>query len=374
MLDLKPMKGLLVLDLTQGIAGPYAARLMAEHGARVIKVEQPGGDWVRKIGTGPGDVSVNYLYYNLGKENIELDLRSEAGRDAALAIAARADVVMESARPGVTARRGLGYDAVREINPRVQYVSVSGYGQTGPRGAEPMTDTIGQAYTGMMSVNLGMDGIPHKIQTTLIDAVTGLYTFQALSMALMSGTEEARHIDVSLMQSAVALMGPKVMEFAHLGENPLSPNPPAGSFKTKDGWIAVTIVREENWTNWTRVMGRPELATDPKFATFADRVEHFDEIMDILNAIFPEKTTEEWVTALTEANVLASPINSFGMWMDEPHVKETKGAPEQEVVDGHRGPVPRTPGRVPYDEPVAVSGADTERVLAEFGITANSRS
>ncbi len=365
----KPMTGLTVLDLTQGIAGPYAARLMAEHGARVIKIEAPSTDWVRAIGTGPAGVSVNYLYYNLGKQNVRLDIRDPGDRDKVLALAAKADVVIESARPGVTARRGLGFEDIRAVNPVIQYLSVSGYGQTGPRGAEPMTDTVAQAYSGMMSVNLGMDGVPHKIQTTIIDAITGLYAFQTLSMALMAGRDEARHLDVSLMQAAAAIMGPKVMEFAHLGENPLSPNPPAGSFQTADGWIAVTVVKEANWVNWAGVLGRPDLAEDPRFATFAARGANLDALLQILNPIFRTRTTANWMAALTAANVLCSPINDFGMWLDEAHVQATSGAPVMNVVDGGAAPVPRTPGRPPYPEPCAGHGDDTEAVLAEFGLT-----
>lgn len=366
--DTRPMTGLLVLDLTQGIAGPYAARLMAEHGARVIKVEPPAGDWVRQIGTGPGGVSVNYLYYNFGKENVMLDIREPVGRDAVLAMAAKADVFIESARPGVTARRGLGFTDISAVNPVVQYLSVSGFGQAGPRGADPMTDTVAQAYSGMMSVNLGMDGVPHKIQTTLVDAITGLYAFQTLAMALMAGRNEARHLDVSLMQSAAAVMGPKVMEFAHLGQNPLSPNPPAGSFRTADGWIAVTVVKEGNWAAWAGVLGRPDLAEEPRFATFAERGRHLAELMAIINPIFLTRTTADWIGRLTEANVLCSPINDFGLWLADEHVQATEGAPTMEVVSGAEAPVPRTPGRVPYPIGCAGPGDDTDRVLAEFGL------
>ena len=367
MQDAKPMEGLLVLDLTQGIAGPYAARLMAEHGARVIKVEAPAGDWVRQIGKGPGGVSVNYLYYNFGKENVRLDIRDPEDVKVVKEIAAKADVVMESARPGVTARRGLGYEDVKALNPTVLYLSVSGFGQRGPRGVDPMTDTVAQAHSGMMSVNLGMDGVPHKIQATLIDAITGLYAFQAVSMALYGGVREARHLDVSLMQAAAAIMGPKVMEFAHLGENPLSPNPPAGSFRTADGWIAITVVKEENWRNWAGALGQPDLAEDPKFATFAARGENLTELMEILNEIMLERTTADWIARLTEANVLCSPINDFGMWLAEPQVVGTLGAPVMEVVAGASGPVPRTPGRAPFDVACAGHGDNTERVRAEFG-------
>lgn len=369
MLNDRPMTGRLVLDLTQGIAGPYAARLMAEHGARVIKIEQPGGDWVRQIGGGPGGTSVNYLYYNFGKENIALDLKSETGRKAALAIAARADVVMESARPGVTARRGLGFDDIRAINPGIVYLSVSGYGQKGPKGPDPMTDTIGQAYTGMMSVNLGIDGVPHKIQTTIIDAITGLYGFQAVAMALMAGGPEARHIDISLMQSAAAIMGPKVMEFAHFGHTPASPNPPAGSYRTSDGWVAITLVKEAGFADLARALGCPDLPDDPRFADFAARLEHLDALVDIMKPILEQKTTDEWVSLFTDHGVLASRINDFGDWLAERQAVETLGAPAMDVLSGVAAPVARTPGRVPFEERCAATGEHTEKVLAEFGLT-----
>ena len=367
--DTRPMSGLLVLDLTQGIAGPYAARLMAEHGARVIKIEPPAGDWVRSIGTGPAGVSVNYLYYNFGKENVKLDIRDPGERDAVLQMAASADVFIESARPGVAARRGLGFEDIRAVNPNIQYLSVSGYGQSGPRGADPMTDTVAQAFSGMMSVNLGMDGVPHKIQTTIIDAITGLYAFQTLSMALMSGRDEARHLDVSLMQAAAAVMGPKVMEFAHLGQNPLSPNPPAGSFRTADGWIAVTVVKEENWVAWATAMERRDLLDDPRFTSFAQRGRHLAELLEILAPVFLTRTTTDWMARLSEANVLCSTINDFGDWLADEHVQATEGAPRMEVVSGAEAPVPRTPGRMPYRVGCAGHGEDTDRVLAEFGLT-----
>ncbi|MEM7058918.1 MAG: CoA transferase [Pseudomonadota bacterium] len=363
----KPMDGRLVLDLTQGIAGPYAARLMAEHGARVIKIEPPGGDWVRQIGGGPGGASVNYLYYNFGKESVELDVKSSDGLAALKAIAAKADVVMESARPGVTARRGLGFEDIRAINPDIVYLSVSGFGHEGPRAPAPMTDTVGQAFSGMMSINHGMDGIPHKIHTTIIDAVTGLYAFQALSMAVMAG-DKGKHLDISLAQAAAAVMGPKVMEFAHFGFSPASPNPPAGSYPTKDGWIAITLVRESHFVALAAALGRPDLSDDPKFDTFPKRLENLPELVAIMNDLTVVRTTGEWVAIFAEAGVLANRINDFGMWLDEPQTVATQGAPGIEVLPGVTAPVPRTPGREIYDTHCPQIGADTDSVLAEFAI------
>ncbi len=361
-----PLTGKLVLDLSQGIAAPYCGRLLAEHGARVIKVEPPGGDWVRQIGDGPGGQSVNFLYYSLGKESVTLDLKTPEGVATALRIAARADILLESARPGVMDRLGLGFDAVRAVSPQIQYLSVSGYGQTGPRAADPMTDTVAQAWTGMMSVNHGMDGVPHKIQTTIVDAITGLYAFQCLSMALMSGDGRARHLDVSLMQAAAAIMGPKVMEFAHHGFTPESPNAPAGSYRTRDGWIAITLVRESHFTAIAEAIGKPDLARDPRFLTFADRLANLEALKAILTTATEARTTAEWIPILTEHGVLASPINDFGDWMAEPQVFATDGAANIDVGGNEMSPVPRTPGRVPFDRPAPAPGADTARVLAEF--------
>ena len=362
----QPLSGKLVLDLSQGIAGPYAARLLAEHGARVIKVEPPVGDWVRKIGGGPKETSVNFLYYNLGKETISLDLKTPEGLAAARAIAAKADVMVESARPGATERLGLGFNAVREINPSIVYLSVSGFGQTGPRGQDPMTDTVAQAYSGMMSVNHGMDGAPHKLGATVVDSITGLYGFQAVTMALWHGGP-AQHLDVSLMQSAAAIMGPKAMEFAHFGEMPASINPPAGSYRTADGWIAITLVRESHFVALCNMVGVPELAENPAYATFPDRLENLPALLAILKPLFLTRPTAEWEAMAAEMDVLASAVNTFGDWMADPQVVATTGAPMTEVLAGGvMAPVVRTPGRVPFDRPAPDLDADTARVMSEF--------
>jgi len=368
----RPMAGLLVLDLTQGVAGPYAARLMAEHGARVIKVEPPGGDWVRQIGGGPGGVSAHYLYYNFGKEVVDLDVKSPDDLALVLRIAERADVVMQSARPGVMERLGLGFEAIRALNPSVQYLSVSGFGLTGPRAADPMTDTVAQAHTGMMSINLGMDGIPHKIGTTIIDAITGLYAFQTVAMALWpgNGPRAARNLDVSLAQAAAAAMGPKVLEFAAFGKTPASPNPPAGSYRTADGWIAVTLVRESHFEGLVRAVGRPDLAEDPRYRTFATRLDHLEPLKAELSAVLATRPTADWLAAFTAEGVLASPIHDFGDWMADAQTQATDGAAEIEVLPGVMAPVPRTPGRVPFDAPCEVQGASTARIRAEFAVPA----
>jgi crotonobetainyl-CoA:carnitine CoA-transferase CaiB-like acyl-CoA transferase len=266
-------------------------------------------------------------------------------------------------------RLGLGFEAVKARNSSVVYLSVSGFGLTGPRARDPMTDTVAQAWSGMMSVNRGADGVPHKVQTTIVDAITGLYAFQAVSMALMEGGP-ARRLDVSLMQSAAAIMGPKVMEFAHHGHTPATPNAPAGSYRTADGWIAVTLVREPQFVSMAAAMGRPELSDDPRFATFAARLQNLDALVAILSTVLARKSTAEWLAIFAENDVLASPINDFGDWLAEPHVIESGAAPVTAVGPGAEAPTPRTPGRAPFLSPAPAAGADTDRVLAEFMVKA----
>jgi crotonobetainyl-CoA:carnitine CoA-transferase CaiB-like acyl-CoA transferase len=369
MISTTPLAGLLVLDFSQGIAGPYCGRLLADQGARVLKVEPPEGDWMRKLGPGPEGSSASAHYYNLGKEGLILDLKAPVGLSRALALAARADVVIESARPGVMARLGLGFDAVKAVKPDVIYLSVSGFGQTGPRAAEPMTDTVGQAYSGWMSINKGRDGIPHKVDTTIIDAVTGLYAFQAVTMALWpDGAREARHLDVSLMQAAAAILGPKVIEAAHLGRPPTAINPPAGSYRTSDGWIAVTLVREAQFRALAREIGRPDLPSDSRFDSFASRAQNLAPLLEIIGGKLAEATTAEWVERLVAAGLLAAPINEFADWLADPQVGATGAAPLAELAAGTALPVPRTPGQPATTRPAPQPGAQTAAVLREFGI------
>ncbi|MFV0297584.1 MAG: CoA transferase, partial [Hyphomicrobiaceae bacterium] len=175
-----PLRGIKVLDASQGIAGPYCGALLARYGAEVFKVEPPSGDWVRAMGSGAGGHSALSAVYNVGKRGMVLDLKLPDAVKLFLEMAAECDVVLQSSRPGVAERIGIGYDHVKACNPTVIYLSVSGFGDEGPYAARPCTDTVGQAFSGLMSNNIGMDGIPHKVDIPIVDVFTGLYGFQAV--------------------------------------------------------------------------------------------------------------------------------------------------------------------------------------------------
>jgi crotonobetainyl-CoA:carnitine CoA-transferase CaiB-like acyl-CoA transferase len=289
----RPYDGLKVLDLSQGVAGPYCGTLMALYGADVIKVEPPGGDWARKLGTDYSGHSVLDICANRGKRSICLDLKHAEGRAVAQALAAETDVLIEGFRPGVADRLGIGYAEIKARNPRVLYLSVSGYGQQGPYREEPCTDTVMQAFSGLMSVNPGNDGAPHRVGFLIVDMVTGLYAYQALATALHGRPAEAegRHIDVSLMQSAAAIQAAKILEYALAGGEPRVLNAPAGTYRTSDGWIAITLVTEAHWVAICNGLELPDLVDDVRFGDFEKRAEHLPALVEILNDRLKTKAT-----------------------------------------------------------------------------------
>ncbi len=367
----KPLAGLTVLDMSQGIAGPSCASHFAAYGARVIKLEPPEGDWIRKLGTAIAGASSSTIVYNRGKESIAVDLKSEEGRDIALEIGEKADVVIESARPGVMERLGLGFSAFSERKPDIVYISISGYGQRGPKREAAMVDTVGQAFSGLMSVIRSREGAPVKIDVPLIDAITGLYAFQAASMELWArkAGQPGRHIDISLMQAAAHIQALNIVEHAFVGRPPALLNPPAGNYPTKDGWIAVTLVTEAQFQSICRAVGRPDLGLDPRFATFAARRENVPALRQELDTALKQRPTREWAEAFAREGALGAPINDYGDWLDDGHVKAVEAAPDYELATGEMVSLPHLPGGIMDDAAVPIIGEHSRSVLADLGYT-----
>ncbi len=342
----RPYHGLKVLDLSQRIAGPYCGTLLALYGADVIKIEPREGDWARKLGTDYGGHSVLDICANRGKRSISLDLKHADGRAVAQRLAGESDVFIEGFRPGVADRLGLGYAEVKECNPRILYLSVSGYGQQGPFRGEPCTDTVMQAFSGLISVNPGNDGAPHRVGFLVVDMVTGLYAYQALATALIArhGVTQGRHIDVSLMQSAAAIQAAKISEYALADGAPRVLNAPAGTYRTSDGWIAITLVTEAHWVGICTGLELPQLLDDPRFAGFEKRAEHLQALLDVLNDRLSEKTTSEWCARLVEAGALCNAINDFGDWLNHSHVQAIDAAPSVQQPRVGAVPTPVIPG------------------------------
>lgn len=374
MSDHKPLAGIVVLDLSQGIAGPSCAGHFAEHGAEVIKVEPPEGDWIRALGSRIATTSAAALIYNRGKSSVVIDLKTAAGRDLVLKLSERAHVVVENARPGVMDRLGVGFEAVKARQPDIVYVSVSGWGQSGPMRGEPMVDTVGQAVSGLMSVMRGRDGVPVKMDSPLIDAITGLYAFQAATMALWNKQpgSGARHLDISLLQSAAHIQGPNLIECAYSGKQPAILNPPAANYKTADGWIALTLVTEVHFAGICRAIGRPEIATDPRYSTFAARRENLADLRRILDEAIATKPTDHWVAAFAKEGALSSRINNYVDWLAHPQVNAVASAPPYPLANGETVRLPHLPGEPPNTMPMPDVGGETRAVLARMGFDASA--
>ena len=309
-----PYRGLRVLDFGQGIASRYCAMLLAVYGADVIKVEPPEGDWSRYLGTKYGEHTTLSAVYNRGKRSLCLDLKSEEGVRIARRLAKDCDVFIEGFRPGVAARLGIGYDRLASENPRLIYLSVSAFGQVGPYSLRPGSDSVAQAFSGLVSVNVGNDKTPHRVGTTISDVAMGVYAFQAIATALYAratvGT--GRWIDVNLAQSTAALLGHKVAEYVLEGGTPRALNVPAGSYQTSDGWLMVTLVNEAQYKRLCAAIGRDDLATDPRFADFPGRADCADTLISQFREAFLTSSSGAWLAKLHAADIIAEHILNPG--------------------------------------------------------------
>jgi crotonobetainyl-CoA:carnitine CoA-transferase CaiB-like acyl-CoA transferase len=373
-----PYTGLRVLDLGQGIAAPYCGMLLAMRGAEVVKLEPPAGDWSRGLGTRYGNHTAMSVQYNRGKKSLALDMKSAAAREVALELALRADILVEGFRPGVAARLGLGWEALSARNKRLLYVSVSGFGQDGPYAELPCTDSVAQAFSGLVSVNIGNDGTPHRVGALIVDALTGLYAAQAVGVALYARERQGagRRLEFSLAQSAAAILGHRLAEHVLEGGNPRPLNVPTGAYRTADGgWIMVALIREEDFTRLAGALGRPELATDRRFASFAARAENTAAVTEIVRERFAVDTTANWLGRLRAADILAERINGFDEWLADPHVVATGGAVSLPQPGMGLFRVARTPG-VPAETDAAIlpapgTGEHGREILAGLGLNAD---
>jgi crotonobetainyl-CoA:carnitine CoA-transferase CaiB-like acyl-CoA transferase len=370
-----PFAGLKVVDLSQGVAGPYCGMLLAQHGANVIKVEPTGeGDWSRTIGKRYGDHTAYSIPTNLGKRSIAVDVKSAEGRDVLWRLIAGADVLLEGFRPGVLDRLGFGYEAVSAREPRILYLSVSGFGQIGPLSGRPAMDPVLQAFTGLMIDNKDEDGIPHRVQFVVIDMSTALYAFQALSAALYARRDETRgrRIEVSLLQAASAVQAIRMMMVYLEGEH-VRRAMPSGVFKTADGWLQFLVVRNSQWIGLCGVLGMPALASDPRFVDDDARVRNETELMGILRAVMAERPTAYWSMRLEKADIMHERLNSLREFVAHPQAEATNlftwlqlaNVPERVPVPNIAGTAPRADGTPRAVMPAP--GQHTRAVLQEHG-------
>ena len=374
------LEGLRVLDLSRVIAGPYCTTLMADLGADVVKVERPGrGDDLRAW-RGDG-MSATYAAINRNKRCVAIDLQRPEGARLAFELARRADVVVENFLPGVAGRLGVGYAAVAAANPAVVYVSVTGFGQTGPHARRPGYNTIAQGMSGLMALT-GMPGQPPtRAGGSVADLAAAFLAFGVASAALVhrQRTGRGQHLDVSLVASTLALLPDPAAQYFDSGTRPTrvgNRNPaltPAEAFRTKDGWLQVVVMNPDQYARFCALLGDDVLAADPRFATNEARLAHHDEMRARVEAALAGATTAEWVSRCVAAQVAAGPIYEFDEVFEDPQAKHLGLVAEVEQPGYGRArmlafPVRASATPAAIRRPAPLLGEHTAEVLGELGL------
>ena len=372
-----PFAGIKVIDLSQGIAAPYAGMLLAQYGATVIKVEVlDGGDWVRVSAPKPGGNTALSVMGNLGKQSIGLDLKSEAGKAVLWRLLEGADVFMEGFRTSVITRLGFGYEAVSAKHPGIIYLSVSGFGQTGPYAERPAMDPVLQAFSGFMAENKEADGRPINVASIPVDMMTALFVFQALSAALYARRDEAkgRYIEASLMQGAAWLNTYAMLQrVIYDGDPPSARAARRSVYKTADGWVLCIVAGRRGWGDFCEALERPDLGRDDRFTTVMGRLANNAILTPILSEVLAARPNAHWAERFTRYGVMHSAVNESLDALDDPHVRETGlfSYLEQPGMT-QTMPIPSIPGAPAFESgtrrgTAPLAGADTDSILAAHG-------
>ena len=318
-----PYAGLRVVDLSQGVAGPYCAMLLAQYGADVIKVEPPEGDWSRTLGHPDGEHTAFSIAANLGKRSIVLDLKKPTDCEILWHLIDKADVFLEGFRPGVIERLGFDYERVSARNKRVLYVSISGFGQVGPLRTKPAMDPVLQAYTGFMMANQDKDGLPQRSGPVIVDMATALYAYQAVSSALYArrDLDHGRKIEVSLMEAAANLQIIRMLQTHILGHPPVAASAPSGVFRCADGYIQMVSVRQRDFEGICKALELDQIAADPRFATAKDRMGHTSELNQRVAKVLETEPVAHWCERLTDAGVQNEAVLDYFEFLRQDQVK-----------------------------------------------------
>ena len=383
----KMLEGIRVLDLTNVLAGPFATRYLALCGAEVIKIERPqGGDLARKLGCLPELnaqlMGTSFLAQNANKKSLTLDLKQEEAKEIFRKLVKTADVVVENFRPKVMERLGLGYEQLLELNPKLIYCAISGFGQTGPEAKKPAYDQIIQGLSGVMAVNGDEQLNPLRCGFPICDTVGGLNAAFATMAALFyrERTGEGQFIDIAMLDSIMPLMGWVAANLLIGGQEPqLLGNDnftaaPSGTFKTKDGHLNIAANKQEQWEAVCDLLNLPELKTDERFAERDTRKKNRKALTPLLEEALTKATTAHWSEELNKLGVPSGPILSLAEALQQPQIKhrETLQTVQAEGI----GPLPlfnltakfdKTEGKV--ETPPPRLSQHTEKILRELDYT-----
>ncbi|HLB12288.1 MAG TPA: CoA transferase [Dehalococcoidia bacterium] len=378
-----PLEGIRIVDLTRAMAGPYCSMMLADMGAEVIKVEVPGkGDESRSWGPPfQGGESAYFLSINRNKRSITLDLKKEPGREVLSLLLRRADVLLENFSPGTMARLGFSYDRVKDLNPRIVYCSISGFGQSGPQSHLPAYDQILQGMGGLMSITGPDEGPPIKVGVAIADIAAGIFGAFATLAALYhrQQTGVGQWVDTSLLDSQVALLSFQAGRYFATGEAPGCAGnhhpllAPSGAFRTGDGYVCVAAGNDKLWQCLCRAMAYLDLLDDPRFGTNPDRVANRDALVAALEERFSALSTQEIVKRLEAEGIPAGPIRNLHQVFSDPQVlhlglKQTVQHPTAGEIAVTGIPYRFSASPAQIRRPPPLLGEHTEEVLQELGL------
>jgi crotonobetainyl-CoA:carnitine CoA-transferase CaiB-like acyl-CoA transferase len=381
-----PLAGYRVVELATMITGPLAAMQLGDMGAEVIKVEPPGvGDVMRYTGTSSGGMSALFATCNRSKRAIVLDLKTAWGVDTMLRLLDTADVFITNTRPGVTDRLGIGEPVVQARNPGIVYVSLSGFGTTGPYKDRPAYDNVVQAYSGAPIVQHDyLTGQPEPIRTFLADKITSYTAVQGVLAALLARERGhgGQHIELNMLDAMFAFLWPDGYgDHTWLGdsEHPLQVLPELQRafdvFATKDGYLTLTAILQEQWEGLAKACEQPDWVTDPRFGDAISRLMNVDEIIGDIREVLATRTSEDWLERFVANGVPCAPIADLDTALANPQVQANgivqrsehpHGGPMQQA--GPPTTLPATPQAI--SRPAPLLGEHTEEILAELGISA----
>ena len=375
----KPLEGLRVLDLSRVLAGPYCTMMLADLGAEVIKIEPPGeGDDSRAFAPFIGNESAYFMSLNRGKKSIVLNLKNEKDKAAFLELVRIADVLVENYRPGTMEKLGLGYEELREINPRLVYAAISGFGHTGPYSQRPAYDMIVQAMGGIMSITGEPNRPPTRVGTSVGDITAALFgtigILTALNVRNTDGT--GQKVDIGMLDCQVAILENAIARYEVTGQAPKpmgSRHPsiaPFEAYPTKDYFVIIPAGNDTLWAKLCNILGITQYIDDPRFKTNRDRVANVEILYDLLGEVTKTRTTDEWMDILETGGVPVGPINTIDKVVADPQVlaremivEITHPVAGPMKIAGNPIKLSDTPGKV--SEPAPLLGQHTDWVLRD---------
>jgi crotonobetainyl-CoA:carnitine CoA-transferase CaiB-like acyl-CoA transferase len=379
----RPLDDIKVVELGSAVSSPLCCLLLAEMGADVIKIEEPGtGDDSRNWGKKINGESLYFAHYNRGKKSCVVNLKSEKGKEVLQRLVERSDVLVENLRPGALDKLGLGYDYLKSINPRLVFCEISGFGDVRSLRDVAAYDLVVQAMSGLMSITGEPDGEPLRIGLPMVDVLTALFCMYSVSLALRWRDKmgQGQKIGVSLLGSALEAVGQWITIYGGTKEVPTRSGnkypliAPYEPLRTKDGYIILAVGTQHQWEMLCRIIGRPELANDPRFASNQERIrpDNRQVLIERLSEIFAQKSTGEWAALLREEKIPAGPVNSIDDVVNDKALLDA--CMLVELVHPTLGTIPAT-GVVPRFEkspgkrlgPSPLQGQHTEEVLQTLG-------